>query len=207
MLQTLRIPWNGTDFACLEVRRYLKHGNRPVELDFLSLNKMSMSSHASRSLTSPEWQYSTIQRECAAIKQFRHYLLGRHFKILTDHAPLQRLSAQNMEGMLCRRALVLQEYDFDIDFWKGKQNVNADALSRRYSPCAITQVESHLPLTEIRTSQQSDSTLSQVLQACQQPESPICNSRWDDIDNSGLKLNWLMTFSVENIHQVLSRRK
>ena len=108
---------------------------------------------------------------------------------------------------LVDRALVLQEYDFDIDFWKGKQNVNADALSRRYSPCAITQVESHLPLTEIRTSQQSDSTLSQVLQACQQPESPICNSRWDDIDNSGLKLNWLMTFSVENIHQVLSRRK
>ena len=43
--------------------------------------------------------------------------------------------------------------------------------------------------------------------ARRQPESPICNSRWDDIDNSGLKLNWLMTFSVENIHQVLSRRK
>ena len=88
-----------------------------------------------------------------ALKQFRHYLLGRHFKILTDHAPLQWLSAQKMEGMLCRWALVLQEYDFDIDFRKGKQNVNADALSHRYSPCAITQVESHLPLTEIRTSQ------------------------------------------------------
>ena len=127
-------------------------------------------SYASRSLTSPERQYSTIQRECAAIVfALRHYLLGRHFKILTDHAPLQWLSAQKMEGMLCRWALVLQEYDFDIDFRKGKQNVNADALSCRYSPCAIiTQVESHLPLTEIRISQQSDSTLSQVLQACQQ---------------------------------------
>ena len=51
--------------------------------------------YASRSLTSLEKQYSVIQRECLAIvfalKQFQHYLLGGHFKILTDLAPLQWL--------------------------------------------------------------------------------------------------------------------
>ena len=60
--------------------------------------------YASRSLTAPECQYSVIQRECLAVvyavKQFRHYLLGRPFLLYTDHAPLQWLSAQKMEGML-----------------------------------------------------------------------------------------------------------
>ena len=99
--------------------------------------------YASRSLTAPERQYSVIQRECLAVvyalKQFRHYLLGRHFQLLTDHAPLQWLSAQKMEGMLCRWALALQEYDFQIAYRKGSLNSNADALSRLTTdPCAVT---------------------------------------------------------------------
>ena len=31
-----------------------------------------------------------------ALKQFWHFLLGQHFEIVTDHAPLQWLSAQKM---------------------------------------------------------------------------------------------------------------
>ena len=58
--------------------------------------------YASRSLNKSEQQYSVIQKECLAVvnalKQFRHYLLGRSFKITTDHALLQWLSAQKMEG-------------------------------------------------------------------------------------------------------------
>ena len=136
-------------------------------------------SYASRSLTSPERQYSTMQRECAAVvyalKQFRHYLLGRHFKILTDHAPLQWLSTQKMEGMLYRWALAIQEYNFDIVYRKGKLNTNADALSRRYSPCAATQVHLHFPMSEVRTAQQTDINISKILQACKRstpPKSP-----------------------------------
>ena len=56
----------------------------------------------------PNASNSVIQRECLAViyalKQFRHYLLGRTFHLVTDHAPLQWLSAQKMEGMLCRWA-------------------------------------------------------------------------------------------------------
>ena len=69
--------------------------------------------YASRSLTQAERQYSVIQRKCLAIvyalKRFRHYLLGRHFRLFTDRAPLQWLSAQKMEGILCRWALAMQE--------------------------------------------------------------------------------------------------
>ena len=83
--------------------------------------------YTSRTLSKSEKNYSVIQKECLAIvyatKQFCHYLLGRHFTIVTDHTPLQWLSAQKMEGLLCRWAQALQEYDFK----KGSNNSNADA--------------------------------------------------------------------------------
>ncbi len=79
--------------------------------------------YASRALTQSERNYSVIQRECLAVvyavKQFRHYLLGRPFQLYTDHAPLQWLSGQKMEGMLCRWALALQEFDFTISYTPG----------------------------------------------------------------------------------------
>ena len=88
----------------------------------------------SRALKEAEKNYSVIQQECLVIvfvmKLFHHYLLGRPFTILTDHASLQWLSGQKMEGLLCRWALALQEYDFIIRYRKGSQNSNADALSR-----------------------------------------------------------------------------
>ena len=93
-----------------------------------------MIAYVSRVLTSPEHNCSVIQQQCLsvlyALKHFRHYLLGRAFKLMTDHAPVQWLSAQKMEGPLCRWALALQEYDFSIIYRKGTQNGKADALSR-----------------------------------------------------------------------------
>ena len=123
----------------------------------------------SRSLTTPEQQYSVIQRECLAViyalKQFRHYLLGRYFEIATDHAPLQWLSAQKMEGMLCRWALAIQEYDFSIMYRKGSLNNNADALSRlNHSPCAITLTTPQFSASELRSAQLADACTSKVLQ-------------------------------------------
>ena len=126
--------------------------------------------YASRSLTSSERNYSVIQRECLAIvyalKQFRHYLLGRSFKLYTDHAPLQWLSAQKMEGMLCRWSLAIQEYDFKIVYCKASYYSNADSLScLPPKPCAVTISLPRYTCEELRESQSKDPTLSTVLQA------------------------------------------
>ena len=109
-----------------------------------------------------------------ALKQFRHYLLGRHFKLLTDHAPLQWLSAQKMEGMLCRWALALQEYDFDIVYRKGSANTNADSLSR----CAITLSTPDYHLRELQEAQENDQVIGKVRHARLQSDEPPKSSEW-----------------------------
>ena len=67
-----------------------------------------------------------------ALKQWRPYLLGRHFKVKTDHDSLkyfleQRLSSEEQQKWVTK----MLGYDFEIIYKKGKQNVVADALSRK----------------------------------------------------------------------------
>eukprot|EP00731_Ephydatia_muelleri_P019885 Em0012g710a len=135
--------------------------------------------YASRSLNKSEQQYSVIQKECLAVvyalKQFRHYLLGRPFNITTDHAPLQWLSAQKMEGLLCRWALAIQEYDFQIEYKKGSQNGNADALSRR-SVGAITH--SGQPLDDMRKAQRDDHAIGIVYTTLLSKKTPTHSGKW-----------------------------
>jgi len=136
--------------------------------------------YASRSLTSSERNYSVVQRECLAIvfglKQFRHYLLGKSFRLYTDHAPLQWLAEQKMEGMLFRWALAMQEYSFKIVYRKGSANTNADALSRLPSiPCALTV---SLPPPQLLQAQLEDPTISLVRHAVLQSSNAPSDKQW-----------------------------
>ena len=143
---------------------------------------------ASRTLTPAEKNYSVIQRECLAIvyatKQFRHYLLGRHFALYTDHSPLLWLSAQKMEGLLCRWALSLQEFNFTIKYCKGSTNNCADALSRQEVQmgdklCATTGIlAGDITEEDIRIGQHEDSTLRTVLDALTRTTTRLCTKAW-----------------------------
>ena len=90
--------------------------------------------YISRALQSAERNYSTIEQECLAIveslKGFFHYLIGRRFDIITDHKPLEWSQTQKAIGRLWRWSVLIQEYDFEIKYRKGRENCNADALSR-----------------------------------------------------------------------------
>lgn len=91
--------------------------------------------YASRTLTDTEQKYSAIERELLAIvwatKHFRPYLYGNKFTVYTDHQPLAWLNKfKEVSSKLTRWRLRLLEYDFDIIHKNGKQNANADALSR-----------------------------------------------------------------------------
>ena len=92
-------------------------------------------SFASRTLNKPEINYATIEKELLAIiwacKQFRSYLYGRKFTILSDHKPLQWLFNINDPGSrLLHWRLKLAEYHYEIKHISGTKNTVADALSR-----------------------------------------------------------------------------
>lgn len=68
-----------------------------------------------------------------AVGKWRHYLLGRHFIIKTDHRSLKNILTQviqtpEQQVFLCK----LLGYDFTIIYKPGKDNRVADALSRSF---------------------------------------------------------------------------
>ncbi|XP_021743003.1 uncharacterized protein LOC110709096 [Chenopodium quinoa] len=94
--------------------------------------------HASRQLKSHEVNYPTHDLELAAIvfalKIWRHNLFGVKCKIFTDHKSFKYICTQTNINMRQRRWLELfNDYDVNIEYHEGKENVVADALSRKSS--------------------------------------------------------------------------
>lgn len=94
---------------------------------------------ASRTLNDRECRFNTTEREMLSIlygiNQFRPYLYGREFLVITDHKPLQWIfKTKDSTNRLYRWRIQLAEYNFSIIFQPGKTNI-ADGLSRiKYSP-------------------------------------------------------------------------
>ena len=70
-----------------------------------------------------------------------------------------------MEGLLARWALAIQEYEFTITYCRGKENGNADALSKKVHPAEdhVTMTTQIPTLTEDIFQQQcTDSVIQQL---------------------------------------------
>jgi len=66
-----------------------------------------------------------------ALRYFRHYLVGHHCTVYTDHAAcLAILNTAKPSGEHARWALTVQEMDVTIRHKSRKKNSNADALSQ-----------------------------------------------------------------------------
>ena len=89
----------------------------------------------SRKLLPREVRYSTVEKECLAIKlgmeTFRVYLLGRKFTVETDHRSLVWLNKlKESNSRLTRWSQALQPFNYSVVHRAGLSNGNADALSR-----------------------------------------------------------------------------
>ncbi len=89
----------------------------------------------SRKLLPRETRYSTIEKECLAIKwsleSLRYYLLGREFDLETDHRALTWIhTMKDNNARITRWYLALQPYSFKVRHRPGRLNLVADYLSR-----------------------------------------------------------------------------
>ena len=129
------------------------------------------SAYASRGLQKHERNYSISELEALAVvwasKHFHVYLYGHHCTVYTDHSALKSLlNTPHPSGKLARWGLALQELDLDIQYRSGKENKNADVLSRL--PILLDQ-----PTTESNSSTADCSVARvEVEPALEEPEVP-----------------------------------
>jgi hypothetical protein len=104
----------------------------------------------SKKLLPAETRYPTHEQELLAIiiclKSWRHYLYGKKFVVQTDHRSIIHFKTQqHMSNRQARWSEFLQQFDYEIVYKQGKENVVADALSRRpdletTEPLALNQI-------------------------------------------------------------------
>ena len=117
--------------------------------------------YTSRTLNKAGENNSTTEKELLpivwSVQRLRQYLLGREFKIRTDHQALTWLfNCKEPSSRLFRWRLMLEGYDYVIEYYKGKDNKAVDALSRvlpiqNKEPAMVHQQNSAIALITLFT--------------------------------------------------------
>jgi len=125
-------------------------------------------SYISRKMNNHEMNYPVHEQELLAIihalREWRHYLHGSQFTVVTDHRSLQYLQTQpHLSARQVRWSEFVQRFDFVVTYQAGKENHVADALSRRPDHQLSALSESTLTLSnslqnEIKDAYQHDPT-------------------------------------------------
>ncbi|XP_074271689.1 uncharacterized protein LOC141595625 [Silene latifolia] len=129
------------DRKCFHCRQALHPGvgcyNRPLMgLGCVLMQNRRVVVYASPQLTVHEVNYPTHDLKLPAVvhalKLWRHYLIGVHCRIYTDHKSLRYIFTQKDLNMRQRRWLELvNDYDVELLYHEGKANVVADVFSRK----------------------------------------------------------------------------
>ncbi|XP_053964372.1 uncharacterized protein LOC128867288 [Anastrepha ludens] len=119
--------------------------------------------YMSKKTTEAERKYTSYELEVLAViealKKFRVYLLGLHFKLVTDcNAFTKTLDKKDLCTRVARWILFLQEYDYEVEHRAGTQMRHVDALSR-YAVFSINDDS----LVRLRCAQLQDDELKVIL--------------------------------------------
>jgi hypothetical protein len=107
------------------------HGNGLQPVAYFSA-KMS---DAERNYDVREQEFMALMRACL---HWRHYLHGTKFTLLSDHDSLKyHKTMPHLTGRLARWIEKMSGFDYELKHIPGKDNIVADALSRRVDHAAI----------------------------------------------------------------------
>lgn len=92
-------------------------------------------SYFSRKTSKDESMYHSYELETLAVveslRRFRIYLVGNHFKVVTDCSAVRyTFQKKDLTPRIARWWLLIQEYDMEVEHRPGKSHSHVDALSR-----------------------------------------------------------------------------
>ena len=158
--------------------------------------------YLSHKLSPAERNYSTHEKEQLAIiyalREWRHHLLGSPIKIETDHCSLKYFQTQpNLSQRQARWSEFMSQFDYQIIYLPGKQNIVADALSRRRDWNEQGEDNEHQKhLASINSSVNND-ILQRIRDAYSSDE--VCIHLLNDVNNTTTSGSTASnTFTVQN---------
>ncbi|GFY44031.1 retrovirus-related Pol polyprotein from transposon 297 [Trichonephila inaurata madagascariensis] len=112
-----------------------KQGYGAILLQEAEDGKLHPVYYMSKKTNTAEEKCDSYELEVLAIintlKKFRVYLLGQHFKIVTDCSAFQKtMHKKDLITRIARWALQLEEFDYEIEHRAGSRMKHVDALSR-----------------------------------------------------------------------------
>ncbi|GJZ65324.1 ty3-gypsy retrotransposon protein, partial [Tanacetum coccineum] len=111
-----------TDASGMAIGAVLSQENKPIAF----FSKKLCQTMQSQSTYTKEFYAIT-----EAVKKWRQYLLGRRFRIYTDHHSLKHILTQTIQSPEQQKWVTkLLGYDFEVLYKPGRENTVADALSR-----------------------------------------------------------------------------
>jgi hypothetical protein len=100
-----------------------------------------------------------------ALRKWRHYVLGNRLIIKADQQSLRHMMTQTLtEGIQHKLLIKLMEFNYSIEYKKGKENKAANALPRREHH--VSAISSVIPawVTKIEASYTSDNAFTELNQ-------------------------------------------
>ncbi|CAL9221332.1 unnamed protein product [Arabidopsis halleri] len=130
-------------------------------------------SYISRHLKGKQLHLSIYEKELLAVvfavQKWRHYLLSSHFIIKTDQRSLKYLLEQRLNTPIQQQWLPkLLEFDYEIQYKQGKDNIAADALSRVEGAEVLHMAMSVLDcdlMQRIKASYDTDFVLKEIVES------------------------------------------
>lgn len=118
--------------------------------------QLKVIAYASRGLSRSEARYPAHKLEFLSLKwavteKFNDYLYGNQFTVVTDSNPLTYLlTSAKLDSTSYRWLSALSTYSFKLQYRAGKQNLDADSLSRRPNSGWRNDITSKKELERIR---------------------------------------------------------